>query len=108
MKSKKQTIVGWKTIEYRKEHFAIVDTLGRFPYNTSTLKFLNEIDSMLKSNKISLLNDQQEFLIGGFEISIGRHSSFNLSGKEMKFPRLASSIMIGLGIRFISIALTMG
>ena len=89
VKSEKQTIVGWKTIEYHEEHFAIVDTLGRFPYNTSTLKFLNEIDSILKSNKVSLLNNKQEFLIGGFEISIGRHSSFNLSGEEMKFSKIS-------------------
>ncbi|MDR7128044.1 hypothetical protein J2X69_000372 [Algoriphagus sp. 4150] len=89
-KSEKPTIVGWKTIEeYHDGHLAIVDTLGRFPYNNSTLEFLIEIDSMLKSKNAYHLNDPKEFLIGEFEISIGRHSSFNLSGKEIKFSKIS-------------------
>ncbi|WP_339759283.1 hypothetical protein [Algoriphagus aquimarinus] len=89
-KKEKQTIVGWKTIEeYPEEHLVIVDTLGSFPYNNSSLEFLIEIDSMLKSREIKLLNDGQEFLLGEFEISILGNSSFKLSGQEMSFSKIS-------------------
>ncbi len=85
-----QTIVGWKTIEeYSEEHHLIVDTLGVFPYNNSTLEFLIEIDSMLKSKEINLLNSPKEFIIGEFEISIISNSSFNLDGREMNFLKVS-------------------
>lgn len=89
-KKEKQTIVGWKTIEeYPEEHLVIVDTLDSSPYNNSSLEFLLEIDSMLKTREIKLLNDGQEFLLGEFEISILGNSSFNLSGQEMNFSKIS-------------------
>ncbi|MFC5623976.1 hypothetical protein [Algoriphagus winogradskyi] len=89
-KSDKQTIVGWKIIEeYPEEHLVIVDTIGKAPYNNSTLEYLLEIDSILKAREIKFLNDRQEFLLGEFEISLSENSSFNLSGQEMNFSKIS-------------------
>ena len=87
---KGQTIVGWKTLdEYPEENSLIVDTLGNSPYNNSGLGFLIEMDSILNSIEVNLLNDRQEFLVGEFEISLLGNSSYYLSGQKTIFSRIS-------------------